>query len=214
MAASGLDETGPAGEGEWTMRVISGKFRGRKLEAPPGARTRPITDRAKETVFNILGARLGQPGALPEIAVLDLFAGSGGLGIEAVSRGAATCLFVERDRRALRTLRENVERVGLNTTCCIATENAWTLRIPPTTGEGYGLVFLDPPYREAEDPVRVVDLLERVASHVAVGGLIVFRHERRTRLPTESLRLLRCVVERELGTMRVWIFERIAPPAP
>ncbi|MGD8454106.1 MAG: 16S rRNA (guanine(966)-N(2))-methyltransferase RsmD [Phycisphaerae bacterium] len=193
------------------MRVISGRLRGRRLEAPSGSGTRPITDRVKETLFNIVGSRLGQPGALPGVPVLDLFAGSGGLGIEAVSRGAESCLFVERDRRALRTLRENLDRVGLLGTCRIAADNAWTLRIPPA-GDGYGLVFLDPPYREAEDVLRVVDLLDRVATSMVIGGLAVFRHEKRTRLPVDSLRLLDCVTEREMGTMRVWIFERVAPP--
>jgi 16S rRNA (guanine966-N2)-methyltransferase len=189
------------------MRVIAGTLRGRKLEAPPGMRTRPLTDRAKETLFNILGARLGLPGSLPNVRVLDLFAGSGGLGIEALSRGAASCLFVEHDRRAARVLRQNVVHVGLAATAQISAENAWTLRIPPVS-DGYGLVFVDPPYREANDLLRVVDLLERVAPHLAPEGVIMFRHEARTALPVSALLLLRCVDQRDIGTTRIWLLER------
>lgn len=188
------------------MRVIAGNLRGRRLEPPPGDSTRPITDRAKETLFNILGAYLSQPGTIPDTGVLDLFAGSGGLGIEALSRGARSCLFIEHDRRALRVLRENLARLGLDQTCRVSAENAWTMRIPALEG-GYGLVFLDPPYREADDALRVTDLLERIGPNVAAGGLVVFRHrgDPRARLQL-ALRTLRCVDEREIGTMRLWFF--------
>lgn len=195
------------------MRVVAGSLRGRKLEAPPGLQTRPITDRVKETLFNILGARFGVPGTLPAFDVLDLFAGSGGLGIEALSRGARSCLFVERHRRSLRALRHNLAVLGLDASARVSGENAWTLRVPPAPGEGYGLVFVDPPYRDVGDLLGVVDLLERVAAHLAPEGVIVFRHERRTCFPVEALYRLRCVDERKLGTMRVWLFSRAESPA-
>ena len=187
------------------MRVIAGRLRGRKLEATPGLQTRPITDRVKETLFNILGSRFGLPGTIPEIDVLDLFAGSGGLGIEAVSRGARSCLFVEHDRRGLRVLRENLARMGLVETCRVSGENAWTLRVPPPPDAGYGLVFVDPPYNDAADLVRLLDLLERIAPHMTPDGIIVFRHLRQTQLPTTALRSLRCIDNREIGTMRLWL---------
>jgi 16S rRNA (guanine966-N2)-methyltransferase len=201
------------------MRVIAGKFRGSKLDAPEGATTRPITDRIKETLFNIIGARLALPGFVPEVDVLDLFAGTGGLGIEALSRGARTCLFVEHDRRGVRTLRENVSRLGLTcagptAVCRICTDNAWSMRFPSIAG-GYGLVFLDPPYRAAADPagqLRVIDLLNRIAPVLSPSGLLVFRHQSATRLPLETLRGLRCVDQRELGTMRLWFFSPPTPP--
>lgn len=193
------------------MRVIAGRFRGRRLETPAGTSTRPITDRAKETLFNVLGARYGMPGTLPEVDVLDLFAGTGGLGIEALSRGARSCLFVERDRRSLRALRRNLALIGLEQTCRVAVGNAWTMRIPPAPAAGYGLMFVDPPYRDARDPLTVIDLLERLAPALAPTGLLVFRHEARTRLPTASLRTLECVDERQLGTMRIWLFSLMLP---
>ncbi len=193
------------------MRIIAGSLRGRKLEAPPGLITRPVTDRFKETLFNILGARLGEPGTLPALDVLDLFAGSGGLGLEAISRGAASCLFVERDRMAFKTLRQNLQTLGVRERCRAVLENAWTMRIPPAPQGRYGLVFVDPPYKDAA-VVPLLALLERLAPQVAPGGVVVFRHDYRTRLPADGLPALPCVDERELGTMRLWLFER--PPAP
>jgi len=89
------------------MRVIAGSARGVPLAAPPGNRTRPITDRVKETLFGILGARI------PDARVLDLYAGSGAIGIEALSRGAASAAFVEADGRAVATLRDNLRRTRL-----------------------------------------------------------------------------------------------------
>ncbi len=191
------------------MRVIAGMFRGRRLDAPEGMMTRPITDRVKETLFNILGHRFTQPGGLPDFAVLDVFAGTGGLGIEALSRGARSCVFVERDRRALRSLHQNIRRLRIDEICTVLSENAWTMR-PPAAPEGFGLVFVDPPYRDSEDPLRVVDLLERLAPALSAEGLIVYRQEARSRdvhvartPPVQELRGLRCLDERRIGSMKL-----------
>jgi 16S rRNA (guanine966-N2)-methyltransferase len=89
------------------VRVIAGSARGRPLKAPPGSTTRPTSDRVREALFSALG------GAVPGTAVLDLYAGSGALGIEALSRGAACAVLVERDRRAARTIAENLDRAGV-----------------------------------------------------------------------------------------------------
>ncbi len=174
------------------------------MAAPPGDATRPITDRIKETLFNVLGARLATPGTLPAVDVLDLFAGSGGLGIEALSRGARSCLFVERGRAALRVLRANIATVRAGDACRVAPENAWTLRLPEApAGGGYGLVFVDPPFRDVDNPQRVIDLLERVAMRLADDALVVFRLDARTRFPTSDLRLLTCGETHEWGRNRV-----------
>jgi 16S rRNA (guanine966-N2)-methyltransferase len=166
--------------------------------------TRPITDRAKETLFNVLGARLGLPGEIPSVDVLDLFAGTGGMGLEALSRGARSCLFVERDRRAIKALRQNIGTLHVESVCRVSIENAWTMRIPAAPSGGYGLVFVDPPYKDVA-PLPVIDLVERVAPHLAPGGLIVLRYSYRTRLPLEGLRTLEPVDDREVGTMRLRI---------
>ncbi len=190
------------------MRVVAGTFRGRALVVPPGRTTRPLTDRVKETLFNILGHRFASPGRLPGVAVLDVFCGSGSLGIEALSRGAACCTFVERHRPALRCLRQNLQQLDLTDVATILTDNAWTVR-PPRAGAGCGLIFVDPPYREAEDPLRVADLLERLAPSLAADGVLVFRHERQSSPPrADELRSLRYVDERVIGRMRLLFLAR------
>lgn len=191
------------------MRVVAGRFRGRALRAPPGDATRPITDRVKETLFNILGNRWGQPGTLPDVDVLDLFAGTAQLGIEALSRGARSCVFVERQRRALKCLRENLRHVGAESMSTVLTENAWTMR-PPTTDEGFGLAFVDPPYRDVEDMLRVVDLFERWTPAVAPDGVIVFRFEAGTVFDTAALRGLEAFDDRTYARMRTIFLRRTA----
>jgi len=99
------------------------------LRPPEGRVTRPITDRVKESLFNILGSRFGLPGEIPDFAVLDLFAGSGGLGIESISRGARSCVFVERDRAALAALTANLASLRGAADCRIVKDNAWTARL-------------------------------------------------------------------------------------
>jgi 16S rRNA (guanine966-N2)-methyltransferase len=185
------------------MRVVAGRFRGRALDAPRGKNTRPMTDRVKETLFNILGHHWGTPGRLPELAVLDVFSGTGSLGIEALSRGAERCTFVERDRRALRALNDNLKRLKLATTCRVLTDNAWTMR-PPLRHGGFGLIFVDPPYRDATDPQRVADLLERLSRSLAPDGLLVFRQETSAEPPAEEdLFSLSIISERIYRRMRV-----------
>src|SRR5512139_1723714 len=172
------------------MRVIAGLFRGRKLEAPPGEVTRPITDRVKETLFNILGHRLAIPGQLPGLDVLDLFAGPGSLGIEALSRGARSCVFVERDRQALRCLRQNVEQLEIDSVSTILADNAWTMRVPQRNA-GFGLIFVDPTYRDAQNTQRMLDLLDRLVPALAADGVIAFRCAAQSPpLPSVELRVL------------------------
>jgi 16S rRNA (guanine966-N2)-methyltransferase len=162
----------------------------------------------KEAVFNILGHRFGTPGGLPGLAVLDLFCGPGSLGIEAISRGARSCVFVEHDRRTVRSLRQNIETLQLAEVSSILTDNAWTMR-PPRPSDGFGLVFVDPPYPDARDPVPVTDLLERLAPSLAADGLIVFRQEASGRVPpVEQLPGLRFVDQRVFGRMRVLFLAR------
>ena len=201
------------------MRVIAGKHRGRPLQAPPGRTTRPMPDRVRESLFNTLGHRFGTPGTLPELDVLDLFAGSGSLGIEALSRGARSCLFVERDRRSLRILRENLRQLELESDARISAENAWTMRFPsspePAQAQKRGqdpfrLVFLDPPYRDVLDPTGVLDLLERLAPALAPDALVILRVPLNATMTEHAFTALTCCDERTFGSMRV-VFLR--PPA-
>src|SRR6476660_6554249 len=121
------------------MRIVAGEWRGRRLVAPPGRTTRPTSDRVREAVFCILGPLDGE-------RVLDLFAGSGALGLEALSRGAGEATLVERDRAALKALRANVEALGAGARV-IGGDVAAFLDSAAAAGGHYDLVFLDPPYR-------------------------------------------------------------------
>lgn len=196
------------------MRVIAGEFRGATLLAPPGQHTRPITDRAKETLFNILGHSYGEPGALPDFEVLDLFAGTGGLGIEALSRGARRAVFVERDRRALPALRGNLQKLRVTGRSLVVAENVWSMRPPHAQQGAFGLIFLDPPYRDSENLLRVLDLLERLAARLAADGQIVFRRASSPRrFPADGLVGLALADERRIGSMDLLFFVRAEPAA-
>jgi len=128
------------------MRIVGGKFKGRAIAAPPGRDTRPTSDRAREAIFNILEHAEWSPG-LEGRRVLDLFAGSGALGLEALSRGGAFALFVETDASARGTIRDNIEALGLFGVTRIHRRDATDLGVKPAgLGEPFDLVFLDPPY--------------------------------------------------------------------
>src|SRR5690348_6478809 len=120
------------------MRIIAGEWRGRVIDAPPGAGTRPTADRVRETLFSMLASRLG---SFEDLRVADLFAGTGALGLEALSRGAAHCSFVEQDRAAVETLRGNVAKLGAGDRADIRAQSA----LHPLPGP-FDLVLIDPPY--------------------------------------------------------------------
>ncbi len=153
-----------------------------RISAPKGRITRPITDRVKQALFSSLGSEFGTPGALPEIAVLDLFAGSGALGLEAISRGARLCCFVERYRPALNCLRENINKLNLSGSCWIVNGDAFFCDIPPEpTGTGWQLVFLDPPYATVEiniDRASVPNLIMSLSESgkLADEAIVILRH--------------------------------------
>jgi 16S rRNA (guanine966-N2)-methyltransferase len=169
------------------VRVVGGAWRGRPLQAPPGRGTRPTSDKVREAVFDVLGALPEAAEALAGHAVLDVFAGSGALGIEALSRGAATCTFVESAAPALRALRGNLERLGVPVSrggggephevsgtpgpraVVLGTDVRRALAADARRGARYTLVFADPPYA-AYEQVRpaLVDSLGRVLVSGAV----------------------------------------------
>lgn len=134
------------------MRIIAGKWRSRRIGFPDGPGTRPMPDRMREALFDILASRFGCPGALPAVQVADLFAGSGSLGLEAISRGALACDFVERRKPALEVLKRNLAQLNSDASCRIVAANAWTVSLnTPRPAGGYPLIFADPPYRDARD---------------------------------------------------------------
>jgi 16S rRNA (guanine966-N2)-methyltransferase len=131
------------------VRIVGGHFKGRSLVTPDGQNTRPTSDRAREAIFNILAHADWAPN-LEGARVMDVFAGSGALGFEAMSRGAGFCLFVETDEAARGAIRDNVETFGLFGTTRVHRRDATQLGPRPgAQAEAFNLVFLDPPYRKS-----------------------------------------------------------------
>ncbi|MGV9556150.1 16S rRNA (guanine(966)-N(2))-methyltransferase RsmD [Streptomyces sp. NPDC003401] len=157
-------------------RVIAGKAGGRRLAVPPGTGTRPTSDRAREALFSTWQSLLG--GApLDGERVLDLYAGSGAVGLEALSRGAGHTLLVEADARAARTIRENVRTLGLPGAEVRAGKARQIIQTPPA--QPYDLAFLDPPYAVTDDDLREILLTLRSQGWLAAEALVTV--ERSTR---------------------------------
>lgn len=135
------------------MRIVAGEWRGRKLIAPQGEATRPTADRMRETLFSMLTSRIGD---FDGLQVADLFAGSGALGLEALSRGAATCLFVEQDRDALAAIRTNIAALGAGLRARVEAGSVTQLR---AAAEPLDLILVDPPYRSSAGEVGLDRLL-------------------------------------------------------
>ena len=135
------------------MRIIAGKWRSRPLVAPQGDTTRPTADRTRETLFSMLTSRLG---SFEELAVGDFFAGSGALGLEALSRGAAHCLFVEQDAAALRALRSNIANLKAQPQCDVRAGSV--LALGPAS-RPLDLLLMDPPYGSGAGAVTLARLL-------------------------------------------------------
>ena len=150
------------------MRIIAGSLKGRRLVAVPGRHVRPTSDSLRETLFNVLGSTV--EGAV----VLDAFAGTGAIGLEALSRGAARVTFVEQDPRALKAISTNIARCGAENACTIIRGDF--LR---TRAHGYDLIVLDPPYEMQALPMT----LEHATGMAAPNGRIVLEHSRRRDVP-------------------------------
>jgi 16S rRNA (guanine(966)-N(2))-methyltransferase RsmD len=160
--------------------VIAGSLKGRRLQPPADRRIRPTSDKLRETLFNILA------GEVVGARVLDGFAGTGAVGIEAISRGAAEVTFVEQTRHGADLIAKNLERCGIRDgyTMIRATMDAAIERL---SGHRFDLVLLDPPYEHA----HVGDLLRRVGALLADAGRLVVEHARRDAMPATTGRLVR-----------------------
>jgi 16S rRNA (guanine966-N2)-methyltransferase len=182
------------------MRIISGQWRGRRLAAPTGQQTRPTADRARETLFSMLASRLG---GFTDLAVADLFAGSGALGFEALSRGAASCLFVDADRAAIAAIRTNADALGASG-AEIRQLSALAL---PSRASPLDLVMLDPPY----DGVDSAALLDALVGRGYIGPrtMVSLETGKGSAPAPERLTLL---VSRPVGKTVLHLFA--AEPAP
>lgn len=176
------------------MQIIAGIAKGRKLSVP-GSGTRPMTGRAKESVFSILAGRLD--GA----RVLDLYAGSGALGLEALSRGAVSVVFVDQGREASRTIERNIENVGLGGTLI---RRSLPGAIAAVDGL-FDVIFVDPPYADSDG--SVTDTLSSLDEVLASDGIVVVH--RQARSDTEIPESLTCTDERHYGDAVVMMLERL-----
>ena len=175
------------------MRIVAGSRKGHRIDAPKGAATRPTGDRVREAVFSIIGPVDGA-------AVLDLFAGSGAMGLEALSRGAASCVFVERDRTAARVIQANLEKLRLTGATVVTADAGAALRSERDRGRRFDLVLVDPPYAEWARHEAV--LVELVPAVVAGSALVVVETSDRDEpdLPFDL------VTTRRYGSARITVF--------
>jgi len=179
------------------MRIITGIFKRRVLKTTKDVDVRPAMDRVKGTIFNMLQNRLGLHGA----RVLDLFAGTGSLGLEALSRGAAHVVFVDDNRRILDVIEENVEMLGCGDACDIVFDDALSY-VDRAARESFNLIFADPPY----DYERTPDVLRMIFDRglLKKDGLLIIEHAKRTVFdPAPQYKL---AVQKEFGNTRLSFF--------
>ena len=179
------------------MRIIAGEWRGRTIVAPPGEATRPTADRTRETLFSMLVSRLG---SLEGLRVADLFAGSGALGLEALSRGAGHVTFVENDMAAVKAIQGNVAKLGAGARADVRLASA--LKLPPA--EPFDLILADPPY----SPKAAIATLASVtrANWLAEGGWLAIETQRKQAV-AESDSLI-TDAERDTGPARITLLRR------
>jgi 16S rRNA (guanine966-N2)-methyltransferase len=182
------------------VRIIAGEWRRRLLQAPPGEATRPTADRTRETLFNMLASRLG---SFEGLAVADLFAGSGALGLEALSRGAATCLFAEQDPAAIRALRANIAALRAQTRCEVSAGSV--TQLGPARA-AFDLILLDPPYHSGAGAVAL-DRLARLG-WIGAGTWIALETAHDEKIQMKALEV---EAERKAGKSRLTLLRTGAP---
>ena len=187
-------------------RVIAGSAKGVRLRAP-GPGTRPLSDRVKQTLFGILEPDL--PGA----RVLDLFAGSGAVGIEALSRGAGYVVFLERDGGAAAVIEANLRaaRLGGVAAEVVRADAIGWLRDRPASGEPFDVVVIDPPYADTAALARTLELLGDVSAPLVVGGRVVAKHFWRDR-PPDRIGMLSAERDRRFGETALTFYRREEAP--
>jgi 16S rRNA (guanine966-N2)-methyltransferase len=182
------------------VRIVGGRWRGRRLTTPPGTVTRPTADRVRQGLFDmLLHAPWGGREAIDAARVLDVFAGTGAFGLEALSRGAAHATFVEHDRAALTALAANIAACGARDRTTVLPTDA--LAIPP--GEPADLVFLDPPYRRALVPRAIAHLQ---ATHRLAPHALLIAETGGDELPLAAFPAANMLAERSHGAARISVW--------
>ncbi|HTJ31182.1 MAG TPA: 16S rRNA (guanine(966)-N(2))-methyltransferase RsmD [Acidobacteriaceae bacterium] len=190
------------------MRVIAGKFRSRPLAAPVGMDTRPTADRLRETLFNVLTQ--GAVNRVEDARFLDLYAGSGAVGIEALSRGASQAVFVEQGAAALAVLQKNLAGLGIRAGASVVKRGVMRyLREAAGQGVGFGVIFLDPPYDDAEEYAAALEFLgEPGCALLAADGMVAAEHRRKQPLAERYGELLRVrVIEQGDAALSLYLRE-------
>lgn len=154
------------------MRIISGKYKGARLFSPVDDRVRPTTDRIKESVFNIITSRM----RLSEATVLDLFAGSGALGLEACSRGAGKVVFVDHDKDSIKLVKDNIAKIRLPDAQYEIYFTEYATALKKLAGRNFDLIFLDPPYA-SDAAEKALALIEKY-NLLSDGGIVVVEHDK------------------------------------
>lgn len=193
------------------MRIIAGKWRTRRLARPLSSATRPVPDHVRESAFNMLGSHYAMPGHLPDLRVVDLFAGGGSMGLEALSRGALSCRFVERDPKAIEALNKNIDDLGAGGQASVRRQNAWEVSMQADDHHPFDLTILDPPYdqtADSSDAGCVVMFLIRWAQAVSPGAVVLLHHQRSVVYPDRSDDLWKVIKRRSLGSNGITIFQR------
>jgi 16S rRNA (guanine966-N2)-methyltransferase len=178
------------------VRIIAGSRKGARIVAPRGTETRPTADRVREAAFNLIG-----PGRAEGADVLDLFAGSGAMGLEALSRGAAHATFVEADRDACRTINRNLDKLGLGGATVLCQDALTALRADARAGTRYDLVLVDPPYRRFSSLQNA--LIQHLPEILAPDGLLLVE----TAAAEEPDLPLAKRTSRRYGSARLTLFE-------
>jgi 16S rRNA (guanine966-N2)-methyltransferase len=178
------------------MRIIAGTRKGARIFAPKGLDTRPTSDRVREAAFTLI-----PPGYVEDATVLDLFAGSGAMGLEALSRGAARATFVEGDRDACRTINRNLDKLGLENATVLCQDALTALRTDARAGTRYDLVLVDPPYRRFSSLQNA--LIQHLPEVVAPDGLLLVE----TAAAEEPELPLTKRTTRRYGSARLTLFE-------
>lgn len=184
------------------MRIIAGMARGRQLKTFKGPGVRPTTDRVRESWFSIVGGAEG-------VRFLDLYAGTGAIGIEALSRGAARCVLVEKSRPGADVIEQNLALLGelpAGATEVLRMDALFAMEQLARQGAEFDLIFADPPYEDTEAPLKVVQALDRLPGLLAGGGSLTVQHARRVLLP-EAAGTLRRSDERVYGDTVLTFYE-------
>jgi 16S rRNA (guanine966-N2)-methyltransferase len=178
------------------VRIIAGRFRGRTLRTPSGRGTRPTADRVREALFSMITSRIG---SFEQLRVADLYAGSGALGFEAISRGASHATFLEKDREALAAIKDNASKLGVSEQVHVIAGSAEAL----PKAQPFDVIFADPPYGPGSGSQVVAAVAE--ALWLAPGGWMSIETERAEKVDPLSFTI---TLEREIGRARLTLLRR------